>query len=143
MQRRTWIAIIIVAIIFGGGYAWKEYNRVPTGAASMDAAFSTTAEALHADFLADEAAATAKYVGAKEQAIRVEGVIRAVEQADGGGATVILETADAMAGVLCEFASDALPKDWKSGDQVTVQGICTGMNDLIPDVIMVRCAAVE
>lgn len=143
MHKRTWIAIIIVAIILVGSYAWKEYNRVPTGAASMDAAFSTTAEALHADFLADETAATAKYVGAKEQAIRVEGVIRAVVQADGGGVTVILETADAMAGVLCEFTAAALPEGWKTGDRVKVQGICTGMNDLIPDVILVRCSAVE
>lgn len=142
MRARTWIAIVAVAAALGGGYALKEFNRAPEGAADMKAELSVTASELHAAFVADEAAATARYVGEKEQAIRVSGTIRGIDR-EGGSATVILETEDAMAGVVCDFAPGAVPSAWNEGDQVIVQGICTGINDLIPDVIMVRCAAME
>lgn len=142
MKARTWIAIGAVAAIIGGGYALKEFNRAPEGAADMKAELSVTAGELHAAFVADEEGATARFVGEKEHAIRVSGAIRELEQ-DARSATVILDTEDAIAGVVCEFAPGTIPVAWKSGDQVEVQGICTGINDLIPDVIMVRCAAVE
>lgn len=142
MKARTWIAIGAVAAILGGGYAWKEFNRTPEGAADMTAALEISSAELHAAFLADEAEATARFVGEKEQAIRVSGTIRDLEQGE-GSATVILDSDDAMAGVVCEFAAGTVPATWKVGDKVSVQGICTGINDLIPDVIMVRCAGVE
>lgn len=142
MKARTWIAIGAVAAILGGTYAWKEYNRVPEGAADMNAVLNIPAVELHSAFIADEIGASAKFVGEKEQAIRVTGAIRELVL-DPGSATVILDTDDPMAGVVCEFAPGTVPASWKVGEQVSVQGICTGVNDLIPDVIMVRCAAVE
>ncbi|MCB9184476.1 MAG: hypothetical protein H6591_11215 [Flavobacteriales bacterium] len=142
MRARTWIAIVAVAIILAVGFALKEYNRAPQGAAAMDAVLTVQATELHAAFMADEAVARLNYVGEQEQAIVVEGVIREMEQGD-SGATVILETADPVAGVVCEFAAGTVPASWKPQARVRVQGICTGVNDLIPDVIMMRCGAVE
>lgn len=142
MRARTWIAIIAVAIILAVGFALKEYYRAPKGGADLVAVLTVQAAELHAAFMADEAVARLKYVGDKEQAIVVEGLIRELEQGD-GGATVILETADPVAGVVCEFAAGTVPASWKPQAHVRVQGICTGVNDLIPDVIMVRCGAVE
>ena len=88
----------------------------------------------------DEAAATATYVGTTEQAVQVSGTIRAMEPSGDGKVTVILETGDPLAGVTCEFAEADVPGTWRSGTEVSVKGICTG---LLMDVVLVRCAAVE
>lgn len=145
MRTKTMIIVGgVVALVGGGTYGLLEYNRVPEGAHAMEVVVSTSATELHAAFMADEQAATLRFVGTTEQAIRVTGVIDAIEPAEGGKKNVTLNaTADGMAGVVCEFDGNALPTSWKVGDQVRLQGICTGVNDLIPDVILVRCGAVE
>jgi hypothetical protein len=134
--------IIVGATIaaVAGGYALKEYNRGVEGAASMEAAATVSAADLLAAFTADEAAATATYVGTAEQAVQVSGTIRAMEPTGDGKVTVILETGDPLAGVTCEFAEADVPGTWRSGADVTVKGICTG---ILMDVVLVRCAAVE
>ena len=138
MRKKTWIAIAALAAIAAGAYAYSEYGRRPRQAGDMKASTTITAHELHAAFFTGEEAATARYVGSQAQAILVTGTIRTLERGDAGG-SVILATADEMAGVVCEFAAGALPDEWQVGQEVRVQGICTGMNDLIPDVIMVRC----
>lgn len=144
MKSRNVILVSVSVIAIAAGlYGWSEYDRKPQSAGDRDEVATVSAEDLHAAFLADEAAANARYVGAIEQVIRVNGVVRSVEDAVGGKVSVVLETADAMAGVICEFEQGAVPVAWKAGDRVSLKGICTGVNDLIPDVILVRCAAVE
>ena len=69
MRARTWIAIVAVAIILAVGFALKEYNRAPQGAAAMDAVLTVQATELHAAFMADEAVARLNYVGEQEQTI--------------------------------------------------------------------------
>lgn len=146
MKARTIIAAVAVAAVLGGAYAWKEYNRKPEGAAGMAEAHTVDAPQLLADFLADEPAATAKYVGSSAQAIKVKGVIRTIDEGDGTRMSVILDTGDPMAGIVCEFEPGSLPAGWKVGDKVFVKGICQGYtgDGMIPgDVLLQRCAAVE
>ena len=142
MRARTMLIAGGIIAVIGGAYVWAQYNRPVETAGTMDTVLTVVAADLHQAFITNEAAANAKYVGKTEQAIQVKGVIRAVETTN-GGSSVVLETADAMAGVVCEFKNDALPMGWKTGDTVALKGICTGVNDLIPDVILVRCTAVE
>ena len=144
MKSRTVVLISVSAVVTAVGlYALSEFDREPLTAGQREEVATVSAEDLHAAFLADEAAANARYVGAIEQVIRVNGVVRSVEDAVGGKVSVVLETADAMAGVVCEFEQGAVPATWKAGDRISLKGICTGVNDLIPDVILVRCAAME
>ncbi len=140
MKPRSIIVVVLAFAVGGGLYAWKEFQRKPTGADALVAKESLSAADLLKAFQTDEVAATAKYVGATEQAVDVSGTIRAMEPADGGKVNVTLETGDALAGVVCEFAEADVPKDWRSGASVNVKGICTGM---LLDVVLVRCAAVE
>jgi hypothetical protein len=132
------VGATIVAV--AGVFALMEYNRGVEGAASMEAAATVSATELLAAFTTDEAAATAQYVGTSEQAVQVSGTIRAMEPSGDGKVTVILETGDPLAGVTCEFAEADVPGTWRSGADVTVKGICTG---ILMDVVLVRCAPVE
>lgn len=147
MKARTLILVAAAALIGGGLYAWKEYHRGHADVAGMPLAHKVDAQALLADFMADDAAATAKYVGEKEQAIQVKGIIRGVEQGAGQAPdNVVLETGDEMAGIVCEFAKGTLPAGWKAGDKVLVKGICqgyTGEGMMPGDVVLQRCVAAE
>ncbi len=129
-----------IALAGGGTYAYLEYSRGVAGVDSMSVKETATAEELLQAFQDDEAMATAKYVGSVEQAVQVSGTIRSMEPQDGGRVNVVLETGDALSGVVCEFAEADVPITWRSGGQASVKGICTG---LLMDVVVVRCKAVE
>ena len=126
--------------VVAAAFALKEYNRGVEGAASMEAAATVTASDLLTAFTTDEAAATAKYVGTSEQAVQVSGAIRSMEPTGDGKVTVVLETGDPLAGITCEFTEADVPGTWRSGTNVTIKGICTG---ILMDVVLVRCAAVD
>ncbi|MBX2973520.1 MAG: hypothetical protein KF797_10485 [Flavobacteriales bacterium] len=141
MRPRVMIAVAATIALAGGGtYAYLEYNRGVAGADSMPVKETVTAHQLLADFQADEAAATARYVGAKEQVVQVSGTIRSMEPDGTDKTTVVLEAGDELAGVVCEFANKDLPADLRSGATISVKGICTG---LLMDVVLVRCIAVR
>lgn len=129
-----------VAVVGGGTFAYLEYERGVSGAAEMKPVAAVTAGELLSAYTTDEAAADQRFVGSAEQAIQVSGTIRAMEPVGSDKTNVILETGDPMAGVVCEFTNTDLPQDWRSGVEVTVQGICTGM---LMDVVLVRCIGVQ
>jgi hypothetical protein len=141
MKRKIIILIVLLAIVGAGGmYAWKEYDRPVEGAGGMTAVETTSAAELLKAFQTDENAANKRFVGISDQAVQVSGTIRSIEPAAEGRVNVILETGDALAGVVCEFKEADVPAGWSAGANVEVKGICTGM---LLDVVLVRCAAVE
>jgi len=141
MRTRTIIVIAVLAAVAASGlYAWKEYERKPEGAGELSATETLGAAELLKAFQQDEPSATAKFVGTTEQAVQVSGAIRAIEPTGESRVNVILETGDALAGIVCEFATADVPLTWRAGAAVTVKGICTGM---LLDVVLVRCAPVE
>lgn len=134
------IVVAATVAVVGGIFALMEYNRGVAGVASMTSVAQLEAPELLTEFATDEQAATARYVGTSEQAIEVSGSIRSMEEAGDGKVNVILETNDALAGIVCEFAAEDVPETWRAGADVTVKGICTGM---LMDVVLVRCAPVQ
>ena len=141
MNRKAILIIVLLALVGAGGlYAWKEYDRPVSGADTMTVAETITATELLKAFQSDENAANKRYVGTSDQAIQVSATIRSIEPAADGKVNVILETGDALAGVVCEFNEADVPAGWQAGTGVEVKGICTGM---LLDVVLVRCAAVE
>ncbi|MBK7382846.1 MAG: hypothetical protein IPI81_05850 [Flavobacteriales bacterium] len=127
-------------------YGVREYNRVPETAAERTEVASLTAIELLEEFLANEQAATTKYVGSKAQAVLVTGAIRAVDEVNGRVVTVVLETGNPDAGVSCEFALADFPADWRTGATVRLKGICqgyTGVGMIPGDVVLQRCVAME
>lgn len=141
MKKKPLLIITaLAAVALGTAVAMSEYGRKPEQASAMEEVASVSAADLLKAFVADEQAATTTYVGTAEQAIVVQGVVRAVEPGDAGKVNVVLATDDAMAGIICEFAKADVPAAWKAGDAVRIKGICTGY---LIDVILNRCAAVE
>ena len=139
MNRRELLWALVAILLIGAGiYAWKEYDRGIAATGTRPVMETVTAAQLLADFQADEAAATSRYVGATEQVVQVRGTIRSIAPMGGGITNVVLETGDALAGVLCEFPESDLPPDWREGDQVSVRGVCTGF---LLDVVLIRCIA--
>lgn len=147
MKRRSILLIVALAVLGGVAFGLKEYFRGHNDVGGMDAVHAVDAPALLAEFMADDAAARAKYVGSSEQAIQVSGVIAAIEAGSGTSpANVRLETGDPMASVACEFAPTVLPAGWKAGDHVSVKGICQGYtgDGMLPgDVVLQRCIDAE
>lgn len=147
MKRKHLILIVGIALLAAAGFALKEFTRGHADVAGMKEAHAVDAPGLLAAFVADEAAATARFVGQKEQALKVSGTIRAMERgAAGAPDNVVLETGDEMAGIVCEFAAGTVPSGWTTGDAVAVKGICqgyTGEGMMPGDVLLQRCVPVE
>jgi len=141
MKKKPLLIITaLAAVALGTAVVMSEYGRKPEQAAAMEEVATVSATDLLKAFVTDEQAATNTYVGKAEQAIVVQGVVRAVEPGDAGKVNVVLATDDAMAGIICEFAKADVPAAWKAGDTVRIKGICTGY---LIDVILNRCAPVE
>ena len=140
MQKRTMMVVgVVVATIAAVGIGIGQFERRPEKASEKSEVAVVSAKELLAAFITDEAKANATYVGTTEQAIRVNGTIRSIDSGDGALVNVVLETDDAMSGVVCEFAQADLPTDWKPGMNVGLKGICTGY---LTDVILNRCTPV-
>jgi len=138
-MKKGYLLLAVLVTAVAGAFAWNEFHRTAATADEMPVAEIVTATELLAAFAADEAAATARYVGTADQVVQVSGNIRSMGSTN-GLTNVVLGTSDPMAGVVCEFRATALPAKWKVGDAVEVKGICTG---LLMDVVLVRCTAVE
>ena len=144
MKARTWILIGGIAVAAAGAYGLMEFNRGHDDLASSKPDHTLDAPALLAAFVNDEAVANAQYVA---KVLQVKGVVTSIETGAGDApVNLVLDTGDPMAGILCEFDANDLPKSWATGGTVTVKGICSGYlgSDLLPgNVILQRCAAVE
>lgn len=147
MNRKRIILIGLIAVAIGAAYGLKEYMRGHADVEGMEVAHAVDAQQLLADFMADESTATANYVGVKEQAIVVKGLMKGIEKGAGDAAdNVLLDSGDDFADVICEFKKGTVPGSWQPGSIVAVKGICTGYlgSEMLPgNVILQRCVAVE
>jgi hypothetical protein len=140
MSKKIILLLVIALAVLAAVYGWNEFNRGAADVSEMVVKEQVPASILMESFLLDEAAATARFVGASEQLILVEGEVRTIEPSGPGLKNVVLATDDEMAGIVCEFSEADVPKDWKAGSAVGVKGICTGM---LLDVILIRCVPAE
>ena len=126
-----------IAAIIGGGYGYCMWNKPHAEIGKPN--FTTTATELAAEFSADEAAATKKYVGSMDKMIivQVSGTIAEVKN-DSLGIALGLDTGDPINSVSCvldKFTKQA-KTDFKVGESVTLRGTCTGK---LSDVVIDRC----
>jgi hypothetical protein len=136
MKKRTILLLALVAAAAAGIYGWSEYNRKPAGTGDAKADLVITADSLLLGFTSDENAANARF---NEKVVEVSGKVRSVVE-EGGKVNVTLETSDALAGVVCEFAPADAPGATEPGETLRIKGICTGY---LIDVVLVRCSIVE
>ncbi|MBK9273987.1 MAG: hypothetical protein IPM49_05520 [Flavobacteriales bacterium] len=136
-MKRIVILIALLALVGGGWYAWREYNRTAAPTGELEAAETIEAAALLQAYTADESAANARFNG---KVLLVSGTVREVKAPENGLVDVVLETGDPLAGVVCQFAQADAPASLTAGTPVRIKGISTG---LLLDVVLQRCAIVE
>ncbi len=138
MKRSTIFITVALVGVVGAGIGYYLYQKPTEKSVTASAEVTVSAQELLAAFQADETKAMSTYAKT-DQVIQVTGAVRGIDKSDPAKVNVLLETGDALAGVVCEFEPAHAP-DWKEGASVKVNGICAGM---LMDVLLTRCAAVE
>jgi hypothetical protein len=144
MKRRNILRYIVLPVLVIGAaaaiYIYKEYNRKHKDTAKLKPAYTVTATGLVSEFESNEQASNKKYL---DKVIRVDGMVKKLEQDDRGFYTIILGDTAAMSSVRCSIDSVHTREaaGIKQGMVIAVKGICTGFNAdemLGSDVILVR-----
>ena len=138
-MKRTILIVILLIVIAGAWYGFKEYNRKNKDLAEAKAQVTTDASALLAAFEKDSASANRQYLG---KIVAVHGKIKSIERED--GATVVLGETGSMSSVRCSMDTTHLTEVAliKEGQTINIKGVCNGFNRdelLGSDVILNRC----
>lgn len=138
---KRWKKILLLAMIAMAGilYGLYWYYKKPEDIRSAQPQLEITAARLIADFAADEAAATKKYV---DKIILINGKVADIKLEQNGTATVFLDGDDPMAAVTCSFYNSEAGnlKTIKPGAIVKIKGVCTGR---LIDVVFNKCSIVQ
>jgi tRNA_anti-like len=133
--------IVVMTILLGamGSYGWYLYNKKPVDVRTARADLAITSKDLLQAFLRDEAAANRTYVG---KVIVVKGRVANTQKDSAGRITLVIETGDPLASVVCSFyTSEAdAAANINSGTTIQVKGQCTG---ILTDIILNKCSIVH
>ncbi len=140
-KKKIILMIIAAALLFGGWYAYSEYNRKVKDLSKVSADVHFKTVELVAQFEKDENAANALYL---DKVIAVNGTLKAIEKDDTNNYSLVLGDENSMASVRCSMDQEHITKveGLMTGANITVKGACTGFNAdqlLGSDVILNRC----
>ena len=129
--------LLLIAAVFA--YAYHEYTRKPADLSGVRSEASVQATALVDLYEKDEEQANKLYLG---KAIDVTGVITAIDNQKDTSVNVLLAGNDEMHRVSCLLNPNQLEKikKAKSGDAISLRGICTGY---LMDVELNRCVIIK
>ncbi len=133
-----YVISIVLVILLAGGVGYYYYNKPNDSLEDAIPAFTMTADQLFSAFESDEAGANKKFL---DKVVEVKGKVQGVNCEKPAGTSVTLETESGMFGVICKMDSTiSEPVNYKTGDEVIIKGMCTGM---LMDVVLVRCVPSE
>jgi hypothetical protein len=112
------------------------FNKKHPDTAKTRPDFIITAVALQKEFDNNEAAASARYIN---KILEVNGRIASVTPADSSHLNIALKTGSDMSSVICTFPAISGSPSFKSGDEITLRGECSGF---LMDVLLNNCAIV-
>lgn len=138
-MKKTLFFIALVVVLAGAGFAYLQYNMPHRDTSAEEPAYVLEAEALFAEYSADEAAANAKFV---DKLLLVKGAIAGISEAEDSTVSIMLQTADPMSGVSIQLLPEEAAKSssLQTDDQIWLKGICSGK---LMDVVLVRGVLVE
>jgi hypothetical protein len=136
MNKKIILLVVLGLILAGAFVGYRMYNKPHRDLTHATADFTLSATELFADYEGDETAANAKYL---DQVIRVQGAIMAVNTDEAGQTSLTLEAGGLMGGVICQMDPALKTTTFTIGQEVTMNGLCTGM---LMDVVLVRCVPV-
>jgi hypothetical protein len=135
MTRSRLLLLIIGMIFLIGAVTYMFVWNKPHRDVASEKGIAISADAIVAEYNADEKAADAKYLN---KTIEVKGTVAKVEKNQDGQATVLFASADPMSSVFCTMRDKEVSLE--SGATVTVKGICSGhtMDVLLTDCVLMK-----
>ena len=139
MKTYVKIALFFVSFIALSGIlaALYMYNLKHTDMAKAKPDFVITASVLQKAFEDDETAASTRYIN---KILEVTGIIASVKPAGNNVLSISLVTGSDLSSVICTFPAIADPSKFRTGDEITLRGECSGF---LMDVLLNNCAVIE
>lgn len=137
-MRRLLIILLVLAL--GGGFlAYNMYNKPHADMADVTPDVVLSTAELFKAFESDEDEANEKYLG---KIIQISGVINSINSSEGEVVSLGLETGDMLAGLTCllDEVDKKHRQDFKEGERVTLNCICTGK---LMDIELNRCVELK
>jgi hypothetical protein len=138
--RYSFITVILVTagLIY---FAFSEYYRKHKDISEAESAFTLNSDELIKSFSENEKSANLKYL---DKVLSVNGNVKSLDKDDQGMFTIVMGDTGSMSSVRCSMDSSHNEEaaHLKTGNKVSVKGICTGYNAdelLGSDVILNRC----
>lgn len=130
----TGSVLVVIILIFA---TIRIFQPASKSVQKNEAEFMFGASALVNEFMTDEQMANSLYL---DKVIQVNGIIDNIAD-DGSVVVVSIKELNGVSGVLCSFDKNMLlGKELKTGDEITVKGICTGY---LLDVVLTKCSLEE
>lgn len=145
-RTKTWLLVVLVLILLGAGYAYREFNRKAESLQEATPVAITNATKVLEDFSKDLQHSNEQYLG---KVLQLDGEIEKVEVDKKGFVTVILGDTSSSSSVRCSMDSTQKHETsaLSASQAVTIKGICTGYSPdelgLGADLILNRCIVVS
>jgi tRNA_anti-like len=139
MKTYTKIALFFVSFIALSGIlaALYMYNLKHTDMAKAKPDFVITASSLQKAFEDNETAASTRYIN---KILEVTGKIASIKPAENNVINISLVTGSDISSVICTFPAIADPSKFRTGDEITLRGECSGF---LMDVLLNNCAVIQ
>lgn len=141
-KKKIIIGGIVVIILIGALYVWREFNRTVTHLGEVPADYSVNAISLISEYAGNEPAADKKY---QNKILAVKGMIKKVEDADSTSVVILGDTTD-LSSVRCIMDNSQQHRtgSLQPGHVITIKGAITGFKKdetglLGSDVELNRC----
>jgi hypothetical protein len=128
------VTFIAIAAILAALYL---YNLKATDMSKAKPDFIITASALQKAFEDDETKASVTYIN---KIVEVTGKIASVKPAENNVVSISLVTDSDLSSVICTFPAVNDPSVFRTGDQITLRGECSGF---LMDVLLNNCALIK
>lgn len=137
MKRWSWLFLLIIIAVTA--YAYHEYTRKPADLNDMQPQASLQAPELVQAYESNEQKANGLYLG---KAIDVTGTVSEIINQRDTSFNILLGKKDDMHRVSClmNFNQAEKMKNIKTGDNISLRGICTGY---LLDVELNRCVIIK
>jgi len=130
MTKKIFI-LLFGALLLAGMYGVFLYNKPVQSIRNVDPFVEIDSNELLEAFEADEAAANGKFL---DKVLLVSGVIDKIEESE-GRVNIFLKTKNPFSSITCELEQTDLLDKYKSGDLISVKGLCSGY---LMDVVLIK-----
>jgi hypothetical protein len=125
------LVLLFGALLLAGMYGVFLYNKPVQSLRNVEPFVEIGSNELLEAFEADEAAANDKFL---DKVLLVNGVIDKIEESE-GRVNIFLKTKNPLSSITCELEQTDLLDQYKSGDPISVKGLCSGY---LMDVVLIK-----